>query len=697
MQTWGRYTVFSCIERTYLVEVYDAYLPIAADLVRRVHIRKPSEAPEAPRALVQHARQAVQLRHSRIASILELSYAGDVPLVVSEGLPGRSLATLMGPRPSGQLGLDVHAALFAAIETLEALSHTHQHTDPLGHLLGMVHRDVRPDSIWVGFDGEVRLGGFGYAVTHTMPREPLPPLLHPLYWSPELAAGRTVDHRSDIFSVGAILVELLTGRTVYDGRTAEESWSAARQGQVNLLSRLAPHLSADLLRTIDAALSPDPGERPPSAGVFRDELARLLYRSEPAYGASRLASSVAMSLGEAADDDRARAMAAYQHLSHLEPGLVIKPPAPPSAPAAPATTEGVSFDRRRPPPPPEITEDLLPSSDAWGNTDRFPQLDPEGSDAFAPFEERRRTSSEAPSIDDLELAAPLQPKPAVESTTSRPSPVVDPSPSKQPPFTPPRIEAPDPAAAMADAFSAELSEAQPAPARRRPGVGRRGAIAVGLIVAIGAAVWLASSASFRRRFAKNVRIAIVGRKPGGTLTVQSIPSGAEVVLDGEQTGRTTPLTIENLESELVHHLELRLAELVQTTTVTIKAHSRRTLRLEFPDAIARLHLKTEPEGAEIMVDGRAFALSPADLPLRVGRKTIVQVTKPGYIPKSWTFDPKPGEALKLEHTLEKTEALKAADAEQAEALRAAGVDASPAPDDEPPPRRKRRRRARRQQ
>ncbi|MEL7372635.1 MAG: protein kinase, partial [Myxococcota bacterium] len=339
MQTWGRYTVFSCIERTYLAEVHDAYLPIAADLVRRVHIRKPSSVRGGASALVQHARQAVQLAHGRIAPILELSYAGDVPLVVSEGVSGRSLATLIEQSRAQQLNLDTNAILYIVIATLEALAHMHQHTDPSGRLLGLVHRDLRPQAVWIGFDGAVHLGGFGFSVTGTAPREPMPPLVEPMYWAPELAAGRAVDHRSDIFSVGAILFELLAKQSVWPGETHEEQLFAASRGQMNVLGPMASSMPAELVRAVEASLSPNPDDRPPSATIFRDELARILYRAEPAYGSARLASTVAMVLGEEAAEDQARATAALHHLAHLEPGLVIRTPDDTSSASPPVSTE----------------------------------------------------------------------------------------------------------------------------------------------------------------------------------------------------------------------------------------------------------------------------------------------------------------------------------------------------------------------
>ncbi len=697
MQTWGRYTVFACIERTYLNEVYDAYLPIAADLFRRVHIRKPSAVPEAPRAIVQHARQAVQLAHGNISPILEMSYADGIPLVVSEGVPGRALRSLISRSQGREVGLDVNACLYIAVQILEALSHTHRHAEPGGGLLGLVHRDVRPETVWVGFDGAVRLEGFGFSVHHRMPNHPLPPRLDPPYWSPELAAGRPVDHRSDLFSVGAILYEMLAGGFAWPGATAEERWRSVQSANVAPLSHAVPHLSADLLRAVDSALSVDPERRPPSATVFRDELARLLHRSEPAYGSARLSSAVAMVLGEEADEDRARAAEAVHQLTHLEPGLVIRPPSAPPAPAPPPAIEPVADapaempeTRRLPPPPPAPTQDLGSSeAESWRDTAPFSTQHLESSDAFEPFDS---ASSEDVPVDEnvARLDAPARAESRAQNRSVSP---------------PPAIEEPDAAAAMADAFTAVPSDvrappsspissavppAGPAPqpaspssrperadtAPAPPGLLRRFGTIAAVFALVGLVAWWVSPPSVRRKASRLARLAVIGRKPGGVLVVESIPPGAELVLDDEETGQMTPVKLEDLESEVTHRLAFRLGgEVVRTTTVSIRARQKQTLRIILNAAVANYRIETIPSEAKVSVGGRPASFTPTSVILPADRETKITVDKLGYVSHSWTLVPAAGEARKLEHTFEKTDELRAAEAEEAAQRKAAGIDA----------------------
>lgn len=208
---------------------------------------------------------------------------------------------------------------------------------------------------------------------------------------------------------------------------------------------------------------------------------------------------------------------------------------------------------------------------------------------------------------------------------------------------------------------------------------------IGLVV-VATIGWMLSPERIQRRVGRLVRLAVIGRKPGGTLILETLPAGAHVTLDDEDTGQKTPMTMENLESEVTHTLVLRLDEnVVRTTTISILANRKRTLRVVFPEAVARVRVKTDPPEANVFVDDRAVALSPASLTLRAGRVTQVRVEKTGYVPFTWSVEPQAGDNDTLEQTLEKTEELKAAEAKEAAALEAAE-----------PRQRRRRRRARRQ-
>ena len=312
-----------------------------------------------------------------------------------------------------------------------------------------------------------------------------------------------------------------------------------------------------------------------------------------------------MVLGEASADDLSRAAAAYHHLSHLEPGLVIKPPNPAAPAPVPAPPPQPSPDVEPLPPPAPTgvgpSTDVAPQRPAEATersaeadaerslgadaeeTEHFVALGPQSSGTFEPFDRRHSRPAEAdgPAFEPEGAGDAKPPIPSAAAVVRSP--------------TPPQIEAPDPAAAMADAFSAERSSAAVAAQRARAARGIRAAVAVAVVLAVGLGAWVASSKTLRRRIGNVVRLAIIGRKPGGTLIVESIPSGAKVILNGEETGQTTPLTMENLESEITHELTLRLDEgVVRTSTISIVANRKRKLRVVFPEAVATVRVETVP-------------------------------------------------------------------------------------------------------
>ncbi|MEM7676511.1 MAG: PEGA domain-containing protein, partial [Myxococcota bacterium] len=368
---------------------------------------------------------------------------------------------------------------------------------------------------------------------------------------------------------------------------------------------------------------------------------------------------------EEAAEDQARATAALHHLAHLEPGLVIRNPDDTSASSPPAPKASLSQTEE-----PASDETVVPAVSAselakdfsWMKTDQFVGLHHEGSDAFETFDRRHQARSRAHQRSLGESPYPTH------SPTTRPLNAL------------PEIEEPDPSAAMADAFSTELSSASMnAPqisSTRALSSDRKLMMRVAvLVVSVILGVWIGTSASVQKQTLKFARLIFIGRKPGGTLRVESIPPGAKVLLDDEDTGQRTPMTMKHLESEITHNLTLRLTDkIVKTATVTVEANRRRTLRIVFSEAVSSARVETTPKEASVFINGQAADFTPTTLILGADQETTVKVTKPGYIDHAWTFQPIAGKAIKLSHIFEKTDDRKEAEAEQEEAMRKAGIE-----------------------
>jgi serine/threonine protein kinase len=152
----------------------------------------------------REARAAARLQHVNIVTIFEFGEHDETPFIVMEFLRGCSLAERLrdGPAQSLRDKLDVAIQLCAGLEA--------------AHTQGVVHRDVRPENIWLCHDGTVKLVDFGIATAASASATFVDVLASPGYMSPERIAGSTVDGRTDVFSVGVVLYEMLTGRRPFE-------------------------------------------------------------------------------------------------------------------------------------------------------------------------------------------------------------------------------------------------------------------------------------------------------------------------------------------------------------------------------------------------------------------------------------------------------------------------------------------------
>jgi serine/threonine protein kinase len=221
----------------------------------------PSHAadPTARRLFLDEARLAVRLRHPAIVGAIEVGDDDGAPFLVLELVDGRDLGQVIGRyaragRPPAAFAAVVAAALCRGLE------HAHALTSDDGRPLGLVHRDVSPSNVLIGFDGAVKLGDFGVARVDEPERTRTAPGTRkgkPHFLAPEqLADGATVDARADLFAVGVLLHEALTGRRL--------------DRDVPLASD--PAVPAELERICRRALAPLPSDRYPDAGAMADEL-----------------------------------------------------------------------------------------------------------------------------------------------------------------------------------------------------------------------------------------------------------------------------------------------------------------------------------------------------------------------------------------------------------------------------------------
>jgi len=213
----GPYEIFSLLSAGGMGDVYRGRDPrIGRDVAIAI---LPSNASSDPRQLQwfeQEARAAAALNHPNILTVYDVGIYEGAPYIVSELLEGQTLRERLKHTP-----ISTRTALAYAVQIAQGLAAAHDH--------GIVHRELNPDNVFVTLDGRVKIQGFGLAslieqdVTgaigtadpNAAPRRTLGPVLGTrLYISPEQAQGASVDPRTDVYALGVVLFEMLTGRNI---------------------------------------------------------------------------------------------------------------------------------------------------------------------------------------------------------------------------------------------------------------------------------------------------------------------------------------------------------------------------------------------------------------------------------------------------------------------------------------------------
>ncbi|RMH41301.1 MAG: PEGA domain-containing protein [Deltaproteobacteria bacterium] len=250
--------------------------------------------------LIDEAKITVQLQHVNIAQTFDLGRVGDTYYITLEYVDGCDLYQLLRRAAERDIDMPMDVAAFIAKEVATGLDYAHRKRDHNGRPLGIVHRDVSPQNVLLSHAGEVKLVDFGIAKATMRARQTAVGVIKGKYYymSPEQAWGDTVDHRSDIFSTGILLYEMLTGRMLYLEEDMNQLLAMVRRADIAPPTTLRRDIPPQLERIVMHCLQKNPDDRYRSAAELATDLERFLHVYSPVFSASKLAKFMADVLGD---------------------------------------------------------------------------------------------------------------------------------------------------------------------------------------------------------------------------------------------------------------------------------------------------------------------------------------------------------------------------------------------------------------
>ena len=246
----------------------DVYLAEDQELGRRVAIKilnsRHGNDDQFIERFRREAKNAAALNHPNIVSIYDRGEAEDTYYIAMEYLDGRTLKELIVSRGAAP----INVAIEYARQILSALRFAHRH--------GIVHRDIKPHNVLVDGEGRVKVTDFGIARAGTSQMTETGSIVGTAqYLSPEQAKGGEIDPRSDLYSLGVVLYELLTGKTPFDGETPVEIAMKHLSTTPKPPSSLRPDVPRELDMVVMRALAKNPDERYQSADEMEGDLERV--------------------------------------------------------------------------------------------------------------------------------------------------------------------------------------------------------------------------------------------------------------------------------------------------------------------------------------------------------------------------------------------------------------------------------------
>lgn len=276
-----------------MAEVFLAHARREGDFVQPCVVKilhsELADDPEFTGMLAEEAKLVARLRHSNIASLYDVGRKDGKTFLVMEHVDGRDLHAILAQAARQERSLPIPFAVHVGQQVCAGLHFAHTRRSPDGEALNLVHRDISPPNVLVSTLGEVKIIDFGVAKFNSAAREKTRAGVIKGkfgYMSPEQAWDEDLDQRSDLFSVGICLYEMLSGRSLYgQAEDVVTMVRRAREADIAPVTKWRPDVPDELARVVHRALEPNRDARFQNAHALERQLSAILARQAPDFTA----------------------------------------------------------------------------------------------------------------------------------------------------------------------------------------------------------------------------------------------------------------------------------------------------------------------------------------------------------------------------------------------------------------------------
>lgn len=290
VESFGKYVLLEKIASGGMAEVYLAKSTGASGVSKFLAVKRIlpqySDNPEFIEMFKEEAKIAVNLNHGNVVSIFDFGVEKQQFFLVMEYVEGQNLRQVLNHLKRDTKNFTIDQIVYIIKEVSAGLDHAHRCLDgTTGKPLNITHRDMSPQNVMLSFEGEVKIVDFGIAKAESQMETTRAGTIKGKfgYMSPEQADGQTVDLRTDIFSLGIILWELLANDRLFQSNSDAGTLRKIRECQIPPLRKLNPSVPPELERICNKALAKDKGLRYQTSAAFHRDLNRFLNTQYPEF------------------------------------------------------------------------------------------------------------------------------------------------------------------------------------------------------------------------------------------------------------------------------------------------------------------------------------------------------------------------------------------------------------------------------